>query len=949
MISIASPLCRIAQYTPATRKGGRNGMQTEGLTSMLKRVRQLGFDSLLWSDRVGQPSAAAGSWKQGMEGRLAEISSACGEAELALLVDVVCAPAAASHSLQACQEEVLRYVELGASGVRCIGFDSVEPGHWRQFQRSVREHAPEVLLTVWTPGFSREGLNQLKDAGFDGCFSSLAWWDHRSSWLVEEFELLRHLAPVIAPLVVAEGTAPLDPRLLVGRGTLLQRLWLAAYTGHGLMLEMSHVLDPALADDIRDANRWIVRGRSARGRLALLSGPLSRDVVLYWTGGAPYALLLHECDEQGLDAALDMLRARLPDGFVVTGSPAKQFVWRSHGVSLIPVRRSVPVKARHIAAADRTESGPSGRVSGSVGTHSRWALKQAMMADRIVIDGVAPQVDNGRFAVKRILGRALEVRARIYMDGHAKLDAALLWRAADQNQWQRVPMRFHGNDVWTAQCVPEQLGRHYYTIQAWVDTDGQAHRTRHGTIFPLQIERREAEYSSWYELFPRSMGKPGEHGRFQDVIAHLPRIQAMGFDVLYFPPIHPIGTKNRKGRNNSLTAQPGDPGSPYAIGSEDGGHDAIHPELGTLDDFRALVMAARSHDLEIALDFAIQCSPDHPWLREHPEWFKWRADGTVQYAENPPKRYEDIVNPDFYSTTAGPGQRMALWRALRDVVLFWAEQGVRIFRVDNPHTKPLPFWEWMIAEVHRYHPDALFLSEAFTRPAMMHRLAKLGFSQSYTYFTWRNTKAELTDYLTEIASPDQLDYFRPHFFVNTPDINPYFLQTSGRAGFLIRAAVAATSSGLFGVYSGFELCEAQPLPGKEEYLDAEKYELRSRDWDQPGNIVAELTRLNAIRRANPALQTHRGIRFYETGEGRVLFFSKATREEDNIVLVAISLSPGESVSLTLDIPEWIRGRTERGEVRLRSLWDDRVELARQGRLHLALTPGLPFVLWSVLP
>ena len=296
--------------------------------------------------------------------------------------------------------------------------------------------------------------------------------------------------------------------------------------------------------------------------------------------------------------------------------------------------------------------------------------------------------------------------------------------------------------------------------------------------------------------------------------------------MLYFPPIHPIGRRNRKGRNNTLTPAIDDPGSPYAIGSTEGGHDAVHPELGTIQDFDALREAAASHGIELALDFAVQCAPDHPWLKEHKEWFDWRPDGSIRYAENPPKKYEDIVNVDFYAEGAKP----SLWLALRDIVQFWVDHGVRLFRVDNPHTKPFPFWEWLIADIRSRHPDVLFLAEAFTRPKIMYRLAKIGFSQSYTYFTWRNTKAEIIEYLTELNETEVRDYFRPHFFVNTPDINPFFLQNARRSAFLIRAALAATLSGLWGVYNGFELCEATPFaPGKEEYLDSEKYQLRA--WD----------------------------------------------------------------------------------------------------------------------
>jgi len=382
------------------------------------------------------------------------------------------------------------------------------------------------------------------------------------------------------------------------------------------------------------------------------------------------------------------------------------------------------------------------------------------------------------------------------------------------------------------------------TAAAMAAADPREHCSR-SPVYPLDVERPLAQFASWYELFPRSeTDDPNRHGTFRDVHKRLPAIRDMGFDVLYFPPIHPIGRQHRKGPNNSLQAGPNDPGSPYAIGSEEGGHDAIHPQLGTLDDFRELVAAAREHGLEIALDFAIQCSQDHPWLKEHPGWFSWRPDGTIKYAENPPKKYQDIVNVDFYAEDAMPD----LWIALRDVVWHWVEQGVKIFRVDNPHTKPLPFWEWLIADIRERDRDVMFLSEAFTRPGMMARLGKVGFSQSYTYFTWRNTKAELSEYFSELNEPPLRDCYRPNFFVNTPDINPFFLQDSGRAGFLIRAALATMGSGLWGMYSGFELCESAAIPGKEEYLDSEKYQIRPRNYQAPGNIVAEIGRASCRER-----------------------------------------------------------------------------------------------------
>jgi starch synthase (maltosyl-transferring) len=460
-------------------------------------------------------------------------------------------------------------------------------------------------------------------------------------------------------------------------------------------------------------------------------------------------------------------------------------------------------------------------------------------------------------------------------------------------------------------------------------------------VFAVDVERTKAGFSSWYELFPRSITNSAKnHGTFDDVIGRLPGIKAMGFDVLYFPPIHPIGKKFRKGRNNNVTSKPGEPGSPYAIGGEAGGHDAVHPELGGIEAFRRLRDAAEQHGLEIALDFAIQCSPDHPWLKEHPDWFSWRPDGSIRYAENPPKKYQDIVNVDFYARAAAP----PMWVAWRDIILYWISEGVTIFRVDNPHTKPLPFWEWLIADVRGKHPEAIFLSEAFTRPAMMHQLAKIGFSQSYTYFIWRNTKRELTEYLTELSIPPVSDFYRPNFFVNTPDINPFFTQTSGRPGFLIRAALAATCSGLWGVYSGFEYCEAAALPGKEEYLDSEKYEIRPRDFNQPGNIVAEISRLNQLRKENPALQSHLNIRFHESNNDQVIFFSKATRDRSSVVFVAISLDPHNAQHANLQIPhdELVGNRMVVELMRdIELSWDGAVQ-------HWYFDPQeLPFAVWRL--
>ena len=461
----------------------------------------------------------------------------------------------------------------------------------------------------------------------------------------------------------------------------------------------------------------------------------------------------------------------------------------------------------------------------------------------------------------------------------------------------------------------------------------------------LEVEREAARFASWYELFPRSQTQnSSQHGTFHDVVARLPHIAGMGFDTLYFPPIHPIGERNRKGRNNALTAAPDDFGSPYAIGSTEGGHDAIHPELGTLADFQALIVAAAEFGLEIALDFAIQCAPDHPWLGEHPDWFAWRPDGSIKYAENPPKKYQDIVNVAFYAAAAVPD----LWSALRDVVLFWVEQGVRTFRVDNPHTKPLPFWEWMIGDVKARHPDVIFLSEAFTRPRPMYHLAKVGFSQSYTYFTWRNTKPELTEYITELTQTEVRDYFRPHFFVNTPDINPIFLQNSGRAGFLIRAALATTLSGLWGMYSGFELCESAPLPGREEYLDSEKYELRPRPDRRAGDIVDEITHLNRLRRAEPALQTHLGVSFHNAFNDNVLYYSKSVPGYRDSLLIAVNLDPFGVQDADFDVPLWLFELPDSATVDVEDLlsgsrfqWTGKMQRMR-------LSPERPYAIWRIM-
>ncbi|KKN80963.1 hypothetical protein LCGC14_0324240 [marine sediment metagenome] len=615
----------------------------------------------------------------------------------------------------------------------------------------------------------------------------------------------------------------------------------------------------------------------------------------------------------------------------------------------------------------------------------------ALAENRIAIEGVAPEIDGGRFAVKRAEGEPLTVSADVFSDGHDEIAAAVVYGSADDEAWSETPLTFVANDRWSADIVFEVPGPYRFSIIAWRDlyatwrdeatkkrdagklsdleltearelvknaatsgrgsksdqkavaklhekleklsakgdADGQyvlmqaadtialldaaGHRThlsRYHIDVPVWVDRTAAAFSAWYELMPRSQsGDVNRHGTFDDVIQRLPDIQEMGFDVLYFPPIHPIGSTNRKGKNNTLTPGPDDPGSPYAIGSDEGGHDAIHPELGSFGDFARLVEAAKQHGLEIAIDFAIQCSPDHPWIKQHPEWFDWRPDGTIKFAENPPKKYEDIVNVHFYR-----GALPSIWYELRDIVLFWLDKGVRIFRVDNPHTKPFPFWEWMIAEVRKVDPGVVFLAEAFTRPKVMKRLGKVGYNQSYSYFTWRNAKAELTEYLTELTRTEAAEYMRPNFFVNTPDINPIYLQVSGRPGFRTRLALAATLAGNYGVYSGFELCEFLPVPGKEEYLNSEKYEIRAFDWKAEGNIRDDIAFFNRLRRSEKAMQDFRSLAFYNFHNDNILYYGKRTADLSSFLLFAVTLDPHAPQGGHFEVPLWEFGLPDDGSV-----------------------------------
>ncbi|MFZ7110387.1 MAG: alpha-1,4-glucan--maltose-1-phosphate maltosyltransferase [Desulfatiglandales bacterium] len=593
--------------------------------------------------------------------------------------------------------------------------------------------------------------------------------------------------------------------------------------------------------------------------------------------------------------------------------------------------------------------------------------------ERVVIESVVPEIDCGRFPIKRTLGERVRVEADVFCDGHDAVSVLLIHRKRENRKWKAVPMKPLGNDRWQGEFEVTALGCHEYTLVAWVDrfktwrrdlvkkvearldvsldlkTGAELIRTAAGrapephagrlasrlqelesgeepvatalsrdleelmflhgerrwpTVYERRLEvvvdREKARFSAWYEIFPRSCAqREGRHGTLKDCRDRLPEIARMGFDVLYLPPIHPIGLSYRKGRNNTTPAQPGDPGSPWAIGAGEGGHKSVHPELGDLKDFQDLVAQAETLGLEIAMDLAFQCSPDHPYVRSHPEWFRAGPDGSIQYAENPPKKYQDIYPLDFESE-----QWRELWEELKGVVLFWIEQGIRMFRVDNPHTKPLRFWEWLIGEIKSRYPEVLFLSEAFTRPKVMYRLAKVGFSQSYTYFTWRNTAWEISEYFSELARTGVREYFRPNLWPNTPDILTEYLQMGGRPAFVTRLVLAATLGASYGIYGpAFELCEDRPLErGREEYLDSEKYEIRHWSVEDPGSLRDMVVRINRIRRENPALRSDRNLRFHRADNEQIICYSKHTDDFSNIVLVVVNLDPHHTHEARLSLP-----------------------------------------------
>ena len=596
---------------------------------------------------------------------------------------------------------------------------------------------------------------------------------------------------------------------------------------------------------------------------------------------------------------------------------------------------------------------------------------------RVVIEGLQPEIDGGKYPIKRTVGERVVVAADIHADGHDVLSAVVLYRPEQESAWREAVMRPLLNDRWQGQFSVETQGSYIYTVQAWVDAfqswsrdtvkkfeagqdislaallgarlaqsaasrapraDSQklsqfsaalgslsnggeavaalarntelaelmgryADRSRATTYdkkLGVTADREKARYSTWYEMFPRSCGaEPNKHGTFRDCIDRLAYISEMGFDVLYFPPVHPIGRTQRKGKNNIPQPSSDDPGSPWAIGAEEGGHVAIHPQLGTLEDFKELQNKARELGIEIALDLAFQCSPDHPYVKEHKEWFLQRPDGSVQYAENPPKKYEDIYPFYFESEYA-----TELCDELKGVVFYWIDQGIRIFRVDNPHTKPFDFWEWLIREVRVKYPEVIFLAEAFTRPKVMQRLAKLGFTQSYTYFAWKNTKWELAEYFTELNQTPVREFMRPNVWPNTPDILTEYLQHGGRPALMSRLILAATLSANYGIYGpAFELCENRALrQGSEEYLDSEKYQIRAWDIGSPDSIKGLISRVNEIRRENPALQSDWSLRFHRLDNDQLIAYSKASEDLSDIILVIVNLDPRYKQSGWVEVP-----------------------------------------------
>ncbi len=902
------------------------------------------------------------------------------------------------------------YLAIGVRGIRLGSAWTLPVSILQRIIAIIHASGPSAFCCGDAFGQPEATLLRLANAGLDYVFNSSQWWDGRAAWFLEQRSALHRVTRDIGfPSSSAEE---------VDKASLQRGYLLAAALSDGIMMpggyEFGFTATPSLdiAKFIAAINllKTSVPALAEGGAIRAMAEPFQavqgfarrsidgRDLAFILTNTdpkTPYAIDLdwllgstlemtdlEEVTPGAADDALDQPKIVL--------DPGTTRIFRAH---------------------------PCGQ---SEGPHvDLMAAGRAEIQERpshLIIETVEPEIDGGRFAIKRIVGDELHVSADIFRDGHDQIAAAIRLKEAGETEWRAAPMQLVENDRWAGSITVKRSGRARYTIEAWTDrfqswrldtlkkraasqsltTDlaeaemmvaealersrqaggGRGERrltailksleqaadetaradillaefTRHAVgCFPdksdqrfygpwldLVVDREAARFAAWYEMFPRSQGTvEGKGATFADCTARLPEIQALGFDVLYLVPINPIGQVNRKGRHNSLTAGPDEPGSPYAIGNETGGHDAVEQALGTLEDFRVFHRAVQDHGMELALDFAVQCAPDHPWVKEHPTWFRRRPDGTIKFAENPPKKYEDIVNLDFDCA-----EWKDIWHALRDVVLFWVDEGVRIFRIDNPHTKPVPFWEWLISEVKQHDPAVLFLAEAFTRPKMMKRLAKIGFTQSYSYFTWRNTKTELTEYLAELTQGPSRDYMQPNFFANTPDILPFFLQTGGRAGFRIRLALAATLSPVYGIYNGFELCEAAALPGREEYADSEKYTYKVWDWDRPGNIKDDIQRINRLRRESQALRLFTNLIFAEASSPQVLFYAKISADRRDVVLIAINLDPFTVARTDLSFPFDAMGLDAEGSFETEELFTGERRLW-QGQHHtIVLDPAV---------
>ncbi len=892
-------------------------------------------------------------------------------------------------------ERIAAWQQAGIAGFRCFSPAVVPAAAWAQLIGAAQARDEAVVFIAWTAGLAPPDVAALREAGFGFTVSSSCWWDFSAGWLNDDTARVAAVAP---PLALAGPPGELGWPLPQRR----RAAGLAACFSAGWLLEAG--FEAGMTDEVAALNRLrgqhVALGKAPPAQVISSGG---NDIALLVRAGTPKLVLavnasLAEPAAQpaasllpaagltaltALQAAADVTpadtlalapgevglfaAAGVPDVFLPVAIPlnlaapciAIEAITPQVDAGQFPVRRTVGemvvVQADLIADGHdklageilfRAADEPAFRAAPlSLVSNDRWTASFPLeRMGRYVFQVVAWKDVYATFVDEVTKKHAAGVPIKLELQEGLTLVQETANAAAPEEKAKLMSVLRQLQNADEATKLAAVVSPEMVALMRAADLRRFETRSSHVAV---DAERLGASFASWYEVFPRSQsGDESQHGTFIDVIGQLPRIAEMGFDVLYFPPIHPIGRTNRKGRNNTLTPGPDDPGSPYAIGAAEGGHTALHPELGSFADFQKLREAAKGFGIELAIDFAIQCAPDHPWLKEHPEWFDWRPDGSLRYAENPPKKYEDIVNVDFYAAGAKP----SLWLALRDAVQFWADQGVRLFRVDNPHTKPLPFWEWMIADIRSRHPDAVFLAEAFTRPKVMYRLAKIGFSQSYTYFTWRNTKAELEEYLTELNEEAPKDFFKPHFFVNTPDINPVFLHTSGRGGFLIRAALAATLSGLWGVYNGFELCEATPVaPGKEEYRDSEKYQLKAWDYDRPGNIVAEITRLNRIRRGNAALRSHLGVTFLTASNEQVLYFMKRAAD-GNTLLVAISLDPKAVQEATIELPLFELGLEDDGALQAEDLMRD-FGFTWYGKYqNVRLNPAeQPFCIWRIKP